>query len=378
MPKRGERDGMPSKDTVTVAAVQRSPVYMDKEATTDRAVDAIEEAGANGADLVAFAENYLAGYPAYYTPGFENDAGERARFTRAFQESAIRIPGEATDHIGRAAAVADAYVLMGCNELDDRRGRGTIYNAQFLMNPDGNVEYSRRKLVPTHTERTYHGRGDGSDVRVASTPFGNVGSLVCWEHHMALLRAALIRRGEHVHVAAWPGSWSPGSERSMEADRGSGDCDLFPAAREHAFEAGAFTVSVSGVLSASSVPDDLAHLLDGDHMNIDWACGGSCIIDPFGRIVEGPVFDEETILYHECDLAARRLAKAVFDHEGHYGRPDVFDLRVRDGRRPARRGSIGDGVDLAELAGRFDVAVEKLQRIVEHLDHQDAGDGGGT
>ena len=45
-------------------------------------------------------------------------------------------------------------------------------------------------------------------------------------------------------------------------------------------------------------------------------------MNPAGIIIEGPVFDKETMVQAEIDLDERELAKAYFDGIGHYSRPD--------------------------------------------------------
>ena len=46
-----------------IAAVQDTPVYLNRVATTERVVQRITEAGAGGADLIAFPEVFISGYP---------------------------------------------------------------------------------------------------------------------------------------------------------------------------------------------------------------------------------------------------------------------------------------------------------------------------
>ena len=46
-----------------IAAVQDTPVYLNRAATTERVVERITEAGAGGADLIAFPEVFISGYP---------------------------------------------------------------------------------------------------------------------------------------------------------------------------------------------------------------------------------------------------------------------------------------------------------------------------
>lgn len=358
------------KGSVKVAAVQYPPVFLDKDATIDRARDLVHEASENGAEVVAFSECYISGYPAYYTSGMESETGELIQYISRVQENSVRIPSQDTERVCEAAKEAEVYVLMGCNELDDSRGKYTLYNSQFLANPEGELVYSRRKLMPTHTERTYHGLGDGSDLKVTETEFGNLGSLICWEHHMSLLRAAMIKKGEHIHVGTWPGSYCV-AEKLATKDISGNRCDIYPAAREYSFEAGAFTVSVNAILNEKDVPEEIKYLLDSEHMDIDWACGGSCIINPLGEIVEGPEFEKETILYHNCNLELRKVAKLLFDHEGHYSRDDVFNLEVRE--RPLEEKAKIPKTDeiteaqLEQISEETGVELEKVKEIIENF-----------
>lgn len=57
--------------------------------------------------------------------------------------------------------------------------------------------------------------------------------------------------------------------------------------------------------------------------------GGSCVLDPFGRYVAGPVWDREEILYADLALDDIVLSWIDFDPTGPYSRPDVFELIVR-------------------------------------------------
>jgi nitrilase len=60
--------------------------------------------------------------------------------------------------------------------------------------------------------------------------------------------------------------------------------------------------------------------------------GGSAIVSPLGKVIAGPMYDQEGILFADLDLAEVVQAKFDFDVAGHYARPDVFEFRVRTGQ----------------------------------------------
>jgi predicted amidohydrolase len=58
--------------------------------------------------------------------------------------------------------------------------------------------------------------------------------------------------------------------------------------------------------------------------------GGSTIISPLGKVLAGPLFDQEGILFATLDLGEIIRSKFDFDVVGHYARPDVFQLVVNE------------------------------------------------
>ena len=51
--------------TVKVAAVQAAPVFLDTEASLEKALTLIEKAAAEGARLIVFPETFLPAWPAW-------------------------------------------------------------------------------------------------------------------------------------------------------------------------------------------------------------------------------------------------------------------------------------------------------------------------
>ena len=297
-------------ERVTVAAVQAAPVFLDREATVDKAVGLVAKAAADGAGLVVFPETFVPTYPDWVWRTKPWADGEL--YARLFDQS-VTVPGPATDRLGEAAADAGAYVAIGVNE----RSGSTLYNTQVYLGPDGTVLGKHRKLMPTGGERLVWGMGDGSTLAVYDTPFGRLGGLTCWENYMPLARAALYGMGIDIYLApTWDNS------------------DVWVSTLRHiAKEGRVYVVGVNSCIRGSDVPADVpgrAELYGGDD---DWLSrGNTAIVSPDGEILAGPLVEEEGILYADLDAQAARTARQQFDPAGHYGRPDVFHLSVD--RRP--------------------------------------------
>ncbi len=305
----------PEAGPFRAAAVQATPVFLDRAATVAKACALIARAGAEGARLIAFPEVWVAGYPVWldHAPGaalWDHPPAKRA-FARLVA-SAITVPGPETAQLGDAARAAGAYVVIGVHEL----GGGTVYCSLLYFGPDGALLGVHRKLLPTYQERLLWGQGDGTGLIVLDTPLGRLGGLLCWEHWMPLARQALHERGETLHVAAWP--WV--HELHQVASRG------------YAFEGRAFVVAAGTVLRRRDLPDDLELLRAIPGPPDAWLQrGGSAIIGPDGTYLAGPIWEEETIVYAEIDPARAIEERLTLDVAGHYSRPDVFQFRVNQG-----------------------------------------------
>lgn len=369
------------RDQVKVAVIQASPVFMDKERTIEKAYSLIKEAGRNGAELVTFSESFIPGYPAYYTAGYETPPHEWTDFMIGLQDNSIQIPSEDTVILGEAAKESGTYVVIGCNELDDRPGSRTVYNSLLFIDKNGQVMGKHRKLMPTYTERIYWGQGDGSDIKVFDTEIGRIGGLICWENHMTLVRAAMIHRGEDFHIAVWPGNWKRGEEKLLTADTSEGgiNCNIQALIKVHAFEAGAFVLSGCGYLDSDDFPEKWHGIRDGEHINYDWAKGGSSIVNPAGRYLAEPNFEKDAILYADCYANQIKAVKAVFDSLGHYSRWDVAQLAIREeGWEPEfeLNDEISPKIDLAEselkrISEQYEISIENLESLIEDLSHSE-------
>lgn len=293
-----------------VAAVQAAPVGFQPKATLTKAIDLAGQARSQGAELVVFPEAYLSAYPRGLdfgaVVGSRSDDG-RELFLR-YWESAIDVPGPVTDELAEVSADLDIDLVMGVIE----RAGGTLYCSVLYFAPDRGFYARHRKVMPTGTERLIWGFGDGSTLRVHETRQGRVGSAICWENYMPLLRYSLYSQNVQIWCA-------PTADAR----------DSWIASMRHiAVEGRCFVVSVNQYAERSDYPNDYPSVF-GDEPDTVITRGGSCIVDPFGDVVAGPHYGSEKILIAEVDLTDTVKGKFDLDVAGHYSRSDLFQFGVR-------------------------------------------------
>jgi nitrilase len=302
-----------------IAAIQATPVYLDRDRTVEKACALIAEAGRAGVALAVFPEAFVPGYPLwvwYIPPGHTKPL--RTLYSRLLA-NAVTIPSDVTDQLCHAAATAGVAVAIGVNERNSEASGTSLYNTLLYIGPDGALLGKHRKLVPTVGERIVWGRGDGSDLRVYDLPFGRVGGLICWENYMPLARYAMCAWGAEIFVAP---TW----------DRGE---PWISTMRHVAKEGRCFVIGCCSPIAKSDIPDDLP-LKDPYLASVDEQInsGQSVIVDPDGKLVAGPAENVETMLVAEVSRDAITGPRFQLDVAGHYARPDVFELRVHRSPKP--------------------------------------------
>ena len=300
-------------NSVRAAVVQASSVLFDCEGTLKKIAQLTTEAASKGAELIVFPEAFISAYPRGMdfgaVVGARSDEG-REDFRR-YWESSVDVPGPVVDTLAALAHDQSVHLVIGVIERDG----GTLYCTVLFFSPEGYLG-KHRKLMPTGSERLVWGFGDGATLPVFETPLGRLGSVICWENYMPLMRMAMYNKGIQLYCAPTADtrdSW-------------------FATMRHIAVEGRCFVLSCNQFVRAKDYPDDLC---PSDNPEDILSRGGSCIVDPFGNFLVEPHFEGEAILIADLDMDEIVRGKYDFDVVGHYARPDIFQLAVNEQATPA-------------------------------------------
>jgi hypothetical protein len=109
-----------SDPTVRLAAAQVAPVFLDRDATVATAVSVIEEAGRAGAQVVAFPETWVPGYPMWIfgAAGWDDPASKRA-FAR-LQANAIEVRARPPTRCAPPRAAPESWWSWGSTSATSR------------------------------------------------------------------------------------------------------------------------------------------------------------------------------------------------------------------------------------------------------------------
>lgn len=320
---------------ITVAAVQAEPAWMDLEGTVAKTIDFIEKAAKDGVQLIAFPETWIPCYPVFL---WTVPVPEQMPYVARFHENSLSVDSPQMTRIREAARDNKIMVVMGFSE----KAFGTLYMAQVIIGTDGRVLLHRRKLKPTHVERTLFGEGDGSDIKVIETEFGRVGALNCWEHFQPLTKYAMYAQNEQIHVSGWPCFGVLDMVPAL-----SHDTNVFGASKVYALEGSTFVLTPTQIMSEKGMRNFA--LADGSLPPIFNGGGGyATVFGPDSAVLSTPLPpDQEGYVTATIDLAAIDLAKNAADPAGHYSRPDVTQLVFHN---QPQRVVIGDGAFGTEVS----------------------------
>ena len=297
------------------AVIQGSPALFDKKKTLKKMNAYVQSAAKKKAKLILFPEAFIPAYP--WGLSFGTKLGGRTpegrRTWRRYVENAVEIPSSDIVAIGKMAANAKAFVAVGVIEKDTK-SQGTVYCTLLYFGPDGKYLGKHRKLKPTAGERIIWGEGDGTTLTALDTKLGRIGGLICWENYMPLARMAMYNKGVQIYLA-------PTADHR----------ESWIATMQHiACEGRTYVLGCNQFVTKDMYPKDLEIGDDLKDSPKTLCRGGSVIVDPMGKIISGPLWDREGILFADIDPDKTTEGKMDFDVAGHYSRNDVFTYSVKE------------------------------------------------
>jgi len=260
----------------------------DPAANLERALSLIDEATAEGAQIVALQE--LFNLP--YFPNRERD--ER------FLDLAEPIPGPATDAV---AEKAHRHGLLIMAPVYEREIAGVYYNSAALIGPDGDIIGKFRKMHIPHSrhiiEKFYFKPGN-LGFPVFETPFGKIGILICYDRHFPEAARALGLAGAELI--------------------------LIPVASPRLQAREVFMKELMAMAIANQV--FIAAINRVGEENGDPFYGSSLICDPRGNIVAQAGSEDDEVLVADIDLAevAEIRNSWLFYRDR---RPDAYGALIR-------------------------------------------------
>lgn len=303
------------QNVLKVALAQIAPVWLNKEATTEKIETILVNASKEKTELIVFGEALLPGYPFWlaYTDGASWNLKINKEIHAHYLRNAVQIETGDLEGVCRLAKEHKMAVYLGVMERAKDRGGHSLYCSLVYINEKGIIASVHRKLQPTYDERLTWAQGDGNGLQVHPLKQFTVGGLNCWENWMPLPRASLYGQGENLHIAVWPGNESNTKDISRFIAR----------------ESRSYVISVSSLMKKEDFPTDTPHLPAILEKTPDiLANGGSCIVGPDGEWIIEPVLNKEGLIYASLDFNRVLEERQNFDPAGHYSRPDVTRLVV--------------------------------------------------
>ena len=294
--------------TFKAAVVQDSPVLFNLQLTINKVETITKEASTNGASLIVFPEAFVSAYPKGLNFGAKIGSRTprgRKEFLK-YYDSSLDLDSSEYRKLLNIAKKNKVFLVIGVIE----KSSGTLYCTILHISDTGTLLCKHRKVMPTAAERLVWGFGDGSTLHTAKTKLGVLGSVICWENYMPMLRMSMYDQRIELYCAP-------------TAD----DRETWISTIRHiALEGRCFVFSACQFFTKNDYPTNFKISKNlGDEVIMK---GGSCIISPLGKILASAGNNKKTIIYSEINLDEIIEGKYDFDVVGHYSRPDIFKLKV--------------------------------------------------
>jgi N-carbamoylputrescine amidase len=247
----------------------------EPEANMDKACARIREAAAAGAQIVCLPELFRGPYFCQ-------------REDPSLFDLAEPIPGPSTERLAEVAKASGTVVVAS---LFERRGAGVFHNTAAVIDADGQVLGTYRKMHipddPLYHEKYYFTPGD-TGFRTFDTRFGRIGVLICWDQWFPEAARLTALRGAQILFYPTAIGWHP----REKAEFGVAQHQAWEMIqRSHAVANGVYVAAVNR----------LGHEGPADGGLEFW--GASFVSDPFGSLLVRGSHDEEELLVVKCDPA---------------------------------------------------------------------------
>ncbi|TVY23592.1 Nitrilase [Lachnellula hyalina] len=306
--------------TVRVGAVQAEPAWLDLQGGVEKTIALIQQAGKDGVNVLGFPEVWLTGYPwAIWT----KSVVENTELIHQYMANSMAKVSPEMNRIRAACKEAGVFTVLGYSERDG----ASLYIAQSFISTEGEIVLHRRKIKPTHVERSIWGDGQADSLTsVVDTKFGKVGGLNCWEHLQPLLRYYEYCQGVQIHVAGWPPMFPLPDPKKIkwpyhETEIANQLCSQFLAIEGQAFVLVATQVLTEGNLEKLNLVDSGVCQTPGGGFTMIYGPDGKPLCEPWPPGKEG-------IMQADIDLKDIDYAKSMIDTVGHYSRPDLLSLNI--------------------------------------------------
>lgn len=297
---------------IKAGVVQATPVLFNKEACVDLVIDWLHRAKDEGCELVLFPESFVPGYPRGLH--FDATVGKRSEASRehwlTYWENSLMIGSEQYQRITSAIRELEIYCALGITEREEKGG--SLYCTLLYFNSNGSLAGRHRKLKPTGLERYLWAEGNATDLVSVDMLHARLGGLICWENYMPLARMAMYEKGVEIYLAPTADA-RPSWQATIQHIAREGRC---------------FVLSANQFVRKVDYPEKYLSELTSEPDVM--SPGGSVILDPYGEILAGPLWDEEGLLTAELDMRELAKSKLEFDVVGHYSRKDIFQFMVRE------------------------------------------------
>src|SRR6266403_1799398 len=119
---------MPSKihPRLRVAAVQAAPVFLDLDATIDKTLSLMREAAGRGAQLIAFPETWIPGYPWWIWLG---SPAVGMQYVQRYHDNSLVVGSAEFTRLAQAAGDLGIWAAVGFSE----RAGGSLSMAPALV-----------------------------------------------------------------------------------------------------------------------------------------------------------------------------------------------------------------------------------------------------